>query len=107
MSVSAQSNGSGGVGTIINDQYRISKKLGGGSFGDIYLGIGQQGEKVAIKFEKHTTRCPQLRHEYKVYRELQNCEGFGRVYYFGTHNSGFNVMVSGILHEPIHLSRHC
>lgn len=50
-----------------------------GSFGDIYLGIGQNGEQVAVKFEKHSTRCPQLRHEYKVYRELQNCAGFGRV----------------------------
>ena len=49
------------------------------SFGDIYLGIGQNGEQVAVKFEKHSTRCPQLRHEYKVYRELQNCAGFGRV----------------------------
>lgn len=50
-----------------------------GSFGDIYLGVGQNGEQVAVKFEKHSTRCPQLRHEYKVYRELQNCAGFGRV----------------------------
>lgn len=49
------------------------------SFGDIYLGIGQNGEQVAVKFEKHSTRCPQLRHEYKVYRELQNCAGFARV----------------------------
>lgn len=49
------------------------------SFGDIYLGLAQNGERVAVKFEKHSTRCPQLRHEYKVYRELQNCSGFGRV----------------------------
>lgn len=34
---------------------------------------------MAVKFEKHSARCPQLRHEYKVYRELQNCPGFGRV----------------------------
>ncbi len=74
-------------GTIINGQYRITKRLGGGSFGDIYMGVAPSGEKVAIKFEKQGTRCPQLRHEYKVYRELQNCPGFGRVHYFGTHNS--------------------
>lgn len=49
------------------------------SFGDIYLGLAQNGERVAVKFEKHSTRCPQLRHEYKVYRELHNCVGFGRV----------------------------
>lgn len=52
------------------------------SFGDIYLGLAQNGERVAVKFEKHSTRCPQLRHEYKVYREMQNCSGFGRVSHF-------------------------
>ena len=29
-----------------------------------------------MKFEKENSRCPQLRHEYKVYRELVNCHGF-------------------------------
>lgn len=77
---------------LVNEQYRIAKRLGGGSFGDIFLGVGQNGEQVAVKFEKHSTRCPQLRHEYKVYRELQNCPGFGRVYFYGTHNN-FNAMV--------------
>ena len=32
--------------------------------------------QVAVKFEKENSRCPQLRHEYKVYRELVNCHGF-------------------------------
>ena len=32
--------------------------------------------QVAVKFEKESSRCPQLRHEYKVYRELVNCHGF-------------------------------
>jgi len=81
---------------LINDKYRISRKLGGGSFGDIYLAIGTNGEKVAVKFEKHTTRCPQLRHEYKVYREMQGATGFGRVHYFGTHDN-YNVMVMDLL----------
>ncbi|CAM9140283.1 unnamed protein product [Ectocarpus sp. 12 AP-2014] len=82
--------------SLMNEQYRITKRLGGGSFGDIYLGVGQNGEQVAVKFEKHCTRCPQLRHEYKVYRELQNCTGFGRVYYYGTYNS-YNAMVMDLL----------
>ncbi|CAM9121384.1 unnamed protein product [Choristocarpus tenellus] len=85
-----------GFAPLINEQYRIAKRLGGGSFGDIYLGVGQNGERVAVKFEKHTTRCPQLRHEYKVYRELQKCPGFGKVHYFGTHNS-YNAMVMDLL----------
>jgi hypothetical protein len=31
------------IGTLVNDQYRIAKRLGGGSFGDIYLGQGPNG----------------------------------------------------------------
>eukprot|EP00579_Thalassiosira_antarctica_P017079 CAMPEP_0201947714 /NCGR_PEP_ID=MMETSP0903-20130614/55078_1 /ASSEMBLY_ACC=CAM_ASM_000552 /TAXON_ID=420261 /ORGANISM="Thalassiosira antarctica, Strain CCMP982" /LENGTH=474 /DNA_ID=CAMNT_0048490869 /DNA_START=273 /DNA_END=1697 /DNA_ORIENTATION=- len=77
-------------------KYRITKRVGGGSFGDIYLGVGANGEKVAVKFEKHGARCPQLRHEYKVYRELQNAPGFSKVHYFGTQDS-YNLMVMDLL----------
>lgn len=81
---------------LINNKYRITKRVGGGSFGDIYLGVGANGEKVAVKFEKHGARCPQLRHEYKVYRELQNAPGFAKVHYFGTQDS-YNLMVMDLL----------
>lgn len=53
-------------GTLINNRFRPTKRLGSGSFGEIFMGIGTSGEKVAIKFEKAGLRCPQLRHEYKV-----------------------------------------
>ena len=49
-----------------------------------------------MKFERHGTRCPQLRHEYKVYRELTNCHGFCSVYHFGTQDN-YNVMVMDLL----------
>ena len=81
---------------LINNRYRVSRRLGGGSFGDIYLGVTANGERVAIKFEKHGVRCPQLRHEYKVYREMLGCLGFGRVFYFGTHEN-YHVMVMELL----------
>lgn len=51
---------------------------------------------MAVKFERHGTRCPQLRHEYKVYRELTNCHGFCSVYHFGTQDN-YNVMVMDLL----------
>lgn len=65
--------------SLVNNKFRITRRIGGGSFGEIYLGIGPSGEKVAVKFERHGTKCPQLRHEYKVYREMQNCHGFCNV----------------------------
>jgi len=60
------------------------------------MGVGPNNEKVAVKFERHGTRCPQLRHEYKVYRELTNCHGFCNVYHFGTQDN-YNVMVMDLL----------
>ena len=65
--------------SLINNKYRITRRIGGGSFGEIYLGVGPSNEKVAIKFERHGSRCPQLRHEYKVYREVASCHGYCKV----------------------------
>ncbi len=81
---------------LVNNKFRITRRIGGGSFGEIYMGIGPSGEKVAVKFERHGTRCPQLRHEYKVYREMQNCHGFCNVYFFGVQDN-YNVMVMDLL----------
>jgi hypothetical protein len=53
-------------GTLINGRFRPTKRLGSGSFGEIFMGVGTNGGKVAIKFEKAGLRRPQLRHEYKV-----------------------------------------
>ena len=60
-------NGPDPGGTLISGRFRPTKRLGSGSFGEIYMGVGTSGEKVAIKFEKAGLRCPQLRHEYKVF----------------------------------------
>ena len=56
----------------------------------------KQCSQVAIKFEKKSARCPQLRHEFKVYREMQGCEGIGRVLYYGSYRD-CNVMVMELL----------
>lgn len=82
--------------SLVNNKYRITRRIGGGSFGEIYLGVGPNNEKVAVKFERHGTRCPQLRHEYKIYRELINCHGFCSVHHFGTQDN-YNVMVMDLL----------
>lgn len=82
--------------SLVNNKYRITRRIGGGSFGEIYLGVGPSGEKVAVKFEKHGSRCPQLRHEYKVYREVASCHGFCNVHHFGAQDN-YNVMVMDLL----------
>ena len=50
--------------TVIGQKYRINRKIGSGSFGEIYSGTviyQDSNQQVAIKFEKRSARCPQLR----------------------------------------------
>ena len=52
-------------------KYRLGRKIGSGSFGDIYLGTNMTtGEEVAIKLESVKTKHPQLLYESKIYRIL-------------------------------------
>ena len=32
--------------SLVNNKYRITRRIGGGSFGEIYMGIGPSNEKV-------------------------------------------------------------
>ena len=49
-------------------EFRVSKKIGHGAFGEICLGINQRtGKLVAIKKEPIKSRYPQLLFEAKVY----------------------------------------
>jgi casein kinase 1 len=56
----------------VGNKYRLGRKIGSGSFGEIYLGTHiQTNEEVAIKLENVKTKHPQLLYESKLYRILQ------------------------------------
>ncbi|KAK8793068.1 hypothetical protein WA538_000744 [Blastocystis sp. DL] len=77
--------------------YRLGRKIGSGSFGDIYLGTDiSTCEEVAIKLEPVDSKSPQLGFEYKVYRQLKGGVGIPSVYYYGVEGN-FNVMVMELL----------
>lgn len=61
-----------GVSTnAVGKNYRVSHKIGMGSFGEIFLGIDiRTNERIAIKVENRTTKYPQLLDEYAVYRAV-------------------------------------
>jgi len=81
----------------VGGKYRLGRKIGSGSFGDIYLGTNiNTGEEVAIKLESVKSRHPQLAYEYKVYRILAGGVGIPNVRWFGREGD-FNVMVMDIL----------
>jgi Serine/threonine protein kinase len=59
--------------------YKITQKIGGGSFGQIYLGIQTEtNEEVAIKLEKKTSH-QQLLQESRIYRILQGGQGIPNI----------------------------
>ncbi|XP_030382394.1 casein kinase I-like [Scaptodrosophila lebanonensis] len=81
----------------VGGKYRIIRKIGSGSFGDIYLGMSMQcGEEVAIKMESATARHPQLLYEYKLYRVLSGGVGIPRIRYYGNEKN-FNILVMDLL----------
>ena len=34
--------------SFVGQKYQISRRIGGGSFGEIYLGVGPNSEKVSL-----------------------------------------------------------
>jgi len=60
----------------VGKKYRLGKKIGSGSFGDIYLGTNvATGEEVGMKMESTKSKHPQLVYEAKLYRILQGAVG--------------------------------
>ena len=55
----------------IAGRYHLGRKLGEGSFGEIYLAVDlRNGEEVAVKLEHRKTKYPQLHIECKYYKVI-------------------------------------
>jgi len=81
----------------VGRKYRLGRKIGSGSFGDIYLGTNMTtGEEVAIKLESVKTKHPQLLYESKIYRILHGGLGIPNVRWYGIEGD-YNVMVLDLL----------
>ncbi|KAL7668842.1 hypothetical protein ACOME3_009526 [Neoechinorhynchus agilis] len=102
-------NGGGGLGAnqalselprtsmTIGGKYRLIRKIGSGSFGDIYLGINiTNGEELAVKLEPRRSKHPQLLYESKLYRALFGGVGIPHIRYFGV-DKEFNILVLDLL----------
>jgi hypothetical protein len=46
--MSSNDKGLASTSTVVNNRYHISRRIGGGSFGEIYLGVGPSNEKVLV-----------------------------------------------------------
>lgn len=74
----------------VGNRYRLGRKIGSGSFGDIYLGTNiSTGEEVAIKLECIKTKHPQLHIESKFYKMTQGGIGIPTIKWCGSEGNGF------------------
>ncbi|XP_029649503.1 casein kinase I isoform X1 [Octopus sinensis] len=81
----------------VGNKYRLGRKIGSGSFGDIYLGTDiSNGEEVAIKLECVKTKHPQLHIESKIYKMMQGGVGIPTIKWGGAEGD-YNVMVMELL----------
>ncbi|KXJ12155.1 casein kinase I [Exaiptasia diaphana] len=81
----------------VGNKYRLGRKIGSGSFGDIYLGTNiSTGEEVAIKLECVKSKHPQLHIEAKFYKMMQGGVGIPTIKWCGTEGD-YNVLVMDLL----------
>ncbi|KAG6395234.1 hypothetical protein SASPL_145875 [Salvia splendens] len=82
---------------VIGGKFKLGRKIGGGSFGELYLGTHTQtGEEVAVKLESVKTKHPQLYYESKLYMLLRGGTGVPELRWFGVEGE-YNAMVIDLL----------
>lgn len=88
-------------GMLIKGQWKISKQLGMGAFGEIYLATNvTSSEEVAVKVEVIDEKKQALRTEVIIMRRLQNCPYVGRFIACGRQEN-FNYLVMQLLGENL------
>ncbi|GMR62386.1 hypothetical protein PMAYCL1PPCAC_32581 [Pristionchus mayeri] len=81
----------------VGQKYRLGRKIGSGSFGDIYLGQNiHNNEEVAVKLECFKTKHPQLHIEVRLYKIMNGGIGIPQVKWCG-YEGEYNVMVMELL----------
>jgi len=81
----------------VGNKYRLGRKIGSASFGDIYIGTNiTNNEEVALKLESVKSKHPQLFYEAKLYKILAGGVGIPYVRWYGVEGE-YNVMVLDLL----------
>jgi serine/threonine protein kinase len=94
---------------IVAGRFEIHHKLGSGTYGDIYLGVDvQNGQEVALKFERAPAPHPQLHTESQAYSHLSGSVGIPPLIWLGLERN-FTILVierlGRSLEDWLHLRR--
>ncbi|KAL0015546.1 hypothetical protein SO802_002615 [Lithocarpus litseifolius] len=82
---------------IVGGKYKLGRKIGSGSFGEIFLATHVDSfEIVAVKIENSKTKHPQLLYEAKLYNILQGGRGIPNIRWSGIDGED-NVLVLDLL----------
>jgi len=89
--------------TLDNGRFKLTQRLGSGSFGEIYKAVesGNEGKDLAVKLEKTTEKSAQLKSEYSLLSELKHIDGYPRVYGFYKLGDTHYAMVMQLLGESL------
>ncbi|KAF5396292.1 hypothetical protein EG68_06539 [Paragonimus skrjabini miyazakii] len=70
---------------LVNREWRLIKRIGAGSFGEIFLAVHRKtNEQAAVKLEVYKSGVPvQLQTEFHLLRALNNNPGITKIYWFG------------------------
>lgn len=87
---------------LIHDTYILGKRLGKGSFGEVYMGKHKWTNRpVAIKLEPLESRTRILEHEFKVYQDIYHPNsGITQCHYYGLEDD-YAVLVIDLLGAPL------
>lgn len=81
----------------VGSKWRLNRKVGSGSFGEVYLGNSiTDGREVAIKIEPAGRKNPHLLYEAKLMRHLDGGVGIPTIFHYGLEGD-WTVMVMDLL----------
>jgi serine/threonine protein kinase len=87
---------------LLADNYKIIKKIGSGSFGEVYLTEDKTGKHYAAKIEEKREKQT-LKAEYNVYKKVlnnKNINGIPKVYNY-IETTGYNILIMELLGKSL------
>ena len=82
---------------IIDDKFKIIKKIGEGSFGNVYKAENiKNKELVAIKVEKIDKTNSRLKFEYDIYKEISG-EGIPSIHHYNNSYNDYKILIMSYL----------